>query len=360
MKKFISIILSVIILASAAVTVSAVDTAKSAAGEDNVIYFDSTGWQGVTQVYCHIWKRGGDSFFGWQLKKESCQKVSDDKWSYNLSKLETTSVEDLKGGLKSGVDYCVIFSAVAGDNNYQTYDATFGLECIGDTLKLSGAPKVENPVDSEKSADEAVWEKNGDKFGPHLAFTSIGNIIGKFLCPNEKGTEVIGDWLPNFYNSNFIKNKVSTLAKAFPVFGIKTADDLVDVYKYIVSKKTGRDESAMKKMLEDAFLKAYPNQKHEELCINPIKVKAINKTFKVKQLKKKAQTYKAIKVTNAKGKVTYKVTKKNKKLTFKAGKLTVKKKTKKGTYKITVAVTAAGNEKYYETTVKKTVTVKVK
>ncbi len=94
---------------------------------------------------------------------------------------------------------------------------------------------------------------------------------------------------------------------------------------------------------------------------NPMKVSASGKTYKVKALKKKAQSFKAIKVSKNQGKVTYKVTKKNKKLTFKNGKVTVKKKTKKGTYKITVQVTAAGNKNYKKSgTVKKTITVKVK
>ncbi len=91
---------------------------------------------------------------------------------------------------------------------------------------------------------------------------------------------------------------------------------------------------------------------------NTLKAKAVNKTIKAKKLKKKAVTFKAVKVSGAKGKVTYKVTKKNKKLKFKNGKVTVKKKTKKGTYKIKVKVTAAGTSAYKKG--EKTVTIKVK
>jgi hypothetical protein len=93
---------------------------------------------------------------------------------------------------------------------------------------------------------------------------------------------------------------------------------------------------------------------------NPMKVTAKNKTYKVKQLKKKAQSYKAITVSKNQGKVTYKVTKKNKRLTFKNGKVTVKRKTKKGKYKITVQIKAAGNASYNPATVKKNITVTVK
>ena len=94
---------------------------------------------------------------------------------------------------------------------------------------------------------------------------------------------------------------------------------------------------------------------------NTLKATAKTVTVKAKNLKKKAQTVKAITVKNAKGKVTYKVTKKNSKLTLKKdGKITVKKKTKKGTYKMTVQVKAAGNAQYKAGTKSVKVTIKVK
>ena len=253
MKRFrstISIILSLLILLSAGVTASAADTSNSTTGSGDLVYFDASGWVNVSMIYCHIWKRGGDAFIGWQLKKESCKKVNGNTWSYDLANLDASTT--MSGGLKSGEDYCIIFSAQTGK---RTYDATFSKACVGDTLKLTGK-LIENTVDSEKKADEAVWSKNSSKFGPHLALTSIGNIVGNFLCPHEKGTEVIGDWLITYYMSkNF--NVVKALANAYPKFGVKSAEDIQTIYKYIQSKKTGEDESAMKKMLEDAFYYAY-------------------------------------------------------------------------------------------------------
>lgn len=261
MKRIISIALAlVMVLSVAVVAVSAAevndanvgadgnvsagaDTSSSSSGAGNTIYFNSNGWKNVTTVYCHIWKRGGDAFYTWQSKKEKCKSEGGDKWSY-----ESPS-------LKSGEDYCIIFSCNTGK---QTYDCTFGTPCFGDTLKLTGS-QIENPVDSEKKADEAKWEKSSS-YGPHLAFTSIGNIVGSKLCPNEKGTEVIGDWLPTYYKSQYVK-PVEALAKAFPRFGIKDASDITTIYAYILQKKTGEDEAAMKKILEDAFAKAYPSKK---------------------------------------------------------------------------------------------------
>jgi methionine-rich copper-binding protein CopC len=92
------------------------------------------------------------------------------------------------------------------------------------------------------------------------------------------------------------------------------------------------------------------------------------KTAKVKykKLRKKKQTVargKMMTVSGAQGKVTYKIVKVNKKKSsFKinaaTGAVTVKKKLKKGTYKLTVRVTAAGNDEYKPVT--RTVSFKIK
>ena len=94
----------------------------------------------------------------------------------------------------------------------------------------------------------------------------------------------------------------------------------------------------------------------------PMTVKAVTKKVSYKKLKKKKQiAKKALVVKKNQGKVTYKKLKgSSSKLTINAknGNITVKKKTKKGTYKIKVKVTAAGNAKYKAGS--KTVTVKIK
>ena len=102
---------------------------------------------------------------------------------------------------------------------------------------------------------------------------------------------------------------------------------------------------------------------------NPMKVAAKSVKAKAKKLKKKAQTVAAVDVSGAEGAVTYKIAsiKAKKKLAKQArkkikmaagGKLKLKKKLKKGTYKVAVTVTAAGNASYKAAT--QTVTVKVK
>ena len=100
--------------------------------------------------------------------------------------------------------------------------------------------------------------------------------------------------------------------------------------------------------------------------VKPVKkantLKVSGKTVKVKKNKKTViKKEKAFTIRNAKGKVTFKKAKGNKKITVaKNGKITVKKGLKKGTYKVKVKVTAAGNATYKAATKTVTVTVKVK
>ena len=98
---------------------------------------------------------------------------------------------------------------------------------------------------------------------------------------------------------------------------------------------------------------------------NTLKVVFKNKTIKAKKLRKKAFAYKAVKVKYAKGTVVYTakpVNKKSKKvLKFnkKTGKIKIKKKAKKGVYKMKITVKAKGNAQYNPSK-KFTKTIKVK
>jgi LPXTG-motif cell wall-anchored protein len=271
-KRIISIALAVVMVLSVAVVVaSAADTDSASAGAEvsnsagadtsnssksasNVIYFDyKSNWKNVSQIYAHVWVIGGDSFYAWQASGEKCDRVSATKWSYDLSKLSASTT--ISGGLKSGTDYAVIFSA---DTGYQTFDQTFGTACIGDTAKLTGN-QIENAVDSEKKAYESVWTTNSSKYGPHLAISSIGNIIGSKLGPNESGTQVIGDWEYAYYLSTDV-DPVATLAKALKKFNVK---DIEAVYAYIMSKDDTLAEgnlAEIKSQLEKAYKKAYGSE----------------------------------------------------------------------------------------------------
>lgn len=87
-----------------------------------------------------------------------------------------------------------------------------------------------------------------------------------------------------------------------------------------------------------------------------ITAKGVSKTYKAKSLKKKAKSFKV--TVKAKGKVSYQVIEKNGKLSFKNGKVTVKKHTKAGTYKMKIKVKADAKGNYQKAA--KNVTIKVK
>ena len=96
-------------------------------------------------------------------------------------------------------------------------------------------------------------------------------------------------------------------------------------------------------------------------------LKVSGKTYKIsaKKLKKKSRTVKrakVLKVGGAKGDVRYTKIKGNKKITinYKTGRVTLKKGLKKGKYKVTVKVFAAGNSTYGQAEKKATFTVAVK
>lgn len=103
---------------------------------------------------------------------------------------------------------------------------------------------------------------------------------------------------------------------------------------------------------------------------NTLSAAAKTATVKYSKLKKKAQTLtrsKVIKLSKAQGKVTYKLVsvtksqfKKYFKVNSKTGKVTIKKGLKKGTYKVKIKVTAAGDEWYKAKSKNVTVKIKVK
>lgn len=98
----------------------------------------------------------------------------------------------------------------------------------------------------------------------------------------------------------------------------------------------------------------------------PMSVKTQTKTVKYSKVRNKAQTVAALTVSNGIGSISYKgsgtdaKSKKALSINSKSGKITVKKGTKKGSYRIKVKITDKGNNWYDGKTVTKTVTVKVK
>ena len=96
-----------------------------------------------------------------------------------------------------------------------------------------------------------------------------------------------------------------------------------------------------------------------------MKAKALTANVKAKKLKRSKQTVKLsrlVKVTNAKGKVTYSVkpanAKAKKAFEYKNGKVQIRKGTKKGVYNVRIKVKAAGEKNYRQFS--KTLTTKIR
>ncbi|MBQ4569476.1 MAG: starch-binding protein [Ruminococcus sp.] len=168
MKKILSFVLVLVLMLSCLAV-----TGVSAA-EDTTIYFQvPEDWNNYKNVFCYIWEYDGDTLMGWQVKAGKCEDLGDKLYSYDVSKV---------GGLEEGKTYCVIFSVNTG---IQTYDMFLSTDCYGDTAYCDGT-KFENPADSNKTAIAAYW-KNQDKtlYGPAMGVTSIGNVVGSCLAPDE-------------------------------------------------------------------------------------------------------------------------------------------------------------------------------
>lgn len=121
------------------------------------------------------------------------------------------------------------------------------------------------------------------------------------------------------------------------------------------------------------IIRKAPQQYYEvapERYDNDMTVKGKNAAVKYKVIKKKKQTIsgkKAFQLKNTKGKISYEIVKVNKSkyaskfaIDKKTGKITVKKSTAKGTYKMNVKVTDFGTDKYRAKEATATVQIKIK
>ena len=226
-KKLISMLLSIAMVLSVAVVgisgtyAAEVSDKTSEVGAGNNIYFNvkKSSWSNVKTVYCHIWRADGTGDWpDWQTKKEKCKYDSSTGIAtYDLSKTGH-NIKKSDGKL-----YCVIFSANTG---MQTYNAIMSGKCIGDTLYCTGN-LLENPEDSEKRANEAVWAKTKD-CGPEKKITSSGNVIGTTLSEGDTDASMLACFLVAYYDWPEKMDKVPALVKEL---NLSTSDVMKAVNK---------------------------------------------------------------------------------------------------------------------------------
>ena len=203
----------------------------------NTISFDTngSGWNNFAWIGFHIWAIDDDSFEGydWNAKKQrGTDEDGDGVWTYDL---------DAAGlSFKDSCSYCVIFY---NDNSSQTYNLLLGNECIGHTASCNGTI-YENPVDSSKTTQAAFWDSSIDSsvYGPELAITSIGNVVGSAVPKSTSKYQVFVKFLASG-GSQGLRNAVA-------MGGGKTAQEIIDATAEAFGLKKGDVKDAIKEAAE--------------------------------------------------------------------------------------------------------------
>ena len=210
------------------------DSSSETTGATTKIYFDveSSGWKNFKNVYCHIWRADGTgTWTSWQTREELCTKEDNGLYSYDTTKTGN-EIKSTDGNL-----YCVIFSV---DTGMQAYNTIMSGSCLGDTCYITGE-KVENPEDSEKTAQVAAWKNNPD-CGPQKVISSTGNIVGTALAEGTTDITLVADYLIKFYNDNGKLEKTQSIIDTLKVSPI---DVMANVkYKQDEAVKSGSKTQA--------------------------------------------------------------------------------------------------------------------
>jgi hypothetical protein len=195
-KKILSALLAVMMLVSvlsvAVVTSGAAEVPVASIGDldEDTLYFDSstTGWEFGAKSKVAFYIFGGDfndddhKNLAWGSKKALGTAVAGMDGIFSFKPAAKGIV------LNEGVQYKIIFgfstSGTGAINGGQTYDLFFTTDCLGKVAYCDGT-EYENPVDSSQKALAAYWrDMDSSEYGPVLAISSIGNVVG--TCP-EKG-----------------------------------------------------------------------------------------------------------------------------------------------------------------------------
>ena len=166
-------------------------------------------------------------------------------------------------------------------------------------------------------------------------------------------SKVFKDWYDDQYNWQTISDT-----------SINVNDEIEDLVRTKMFDKDNTYVIVIQATDEDGHIVAETRLYSKTLNVSGVKtVKA--KARKLRKKKKTVARNKIMTLSDTKGSVTYSLKKVNKKKKFfkinkHNGKLTIKKKLKKGKYKVTYRITASGNDIYAKATKDVTVTVRVK
>lgn len=200
----------------------------SAAENETKVYFEVPTLEslGTTKsVYCHIYNVYGGTPLkntSFQSKEELCKKDA----KTGLYYFDTARL----GTIEADADYALVFSTVDTEkNSHQTCSITFGKNCLGDTVYVTGK-MIENAEDSSKLDYEVAWKNNSDKFGAMVLITSTGKIVGKYFPIYQPREQIVSQFLASWavLNADIITpEKVEDICFEF---GVNPAD-VLEQYK---------------------------------------------------------------------------------------------------------------------------------
>lgn len=194
-KKILSVFIAVLMIASMATVAITSVSAAEPSFSGGTIYWECPWEVDRMKAYCHVYGTSGEELYAWQTQDEEMTLVEGNLWSYDVP---------------AGPYDQVIFSINTG---VQTYDLVMTDANIGDTAVTEKDNKIENPMDSNKTASRTTWTKD-KTYGPHLAITSIGNIVGETLAPTESPADFVATFIKNYYPTQpqYVTEEVLTAA----------------------------------------------------------------------------------------------------------------------------------------------------
>lgn len=171
-----------------------------AAENETKVYFEVPtleSWGTTKSVYCHIYNVYGGTPLkntSFQSKAELCKKDA----KTGLYYFDTATL----GTIEADADYALVFSTLDSEkNSHQTCSITFGKDCLGDTVYVTGE-MIENAKDSSKHDFEGAWKNNSDKFGAMTIITSTGKIVGNYLPIHQPKEQIVSQFLASWAVQN--------------------------------------------------------------------------------------------------------------------------------------------------------------
>ena len=172
----------------------------SAAENETKVYFEVPtleSWGTTKKVYCHIYNVYGGAPLkntSFQSNAELCKKDA----KTDLYYFDTASL----GTIEEGADYALVFSTKDTDaESHYTCSITFGKECLGDTVYVTGE-MIDYAEDSSKLEFDGAWKNNSDKFGAMAVINSTGKIVGKYFPIYQPREQIVSQFLASWAVQN--------------------------------------------------------------------------------------------------------------------------------------------------------------